>query len=88
VASCCGYSNEHLCSIKGGELLDQLDDAAKSVLRVLCCRLISPHPNTYTYTKRLAEQLVSSQFPLLPVAIARPSIGVFQEQHNDTVCVW
>ncbi|XP_069692562.1 putative fatty acyl-CoA reductase CG5065 [Periplaneta americana] len=36
--------------------------------------LIQPHPNTYTYTKRLAEQLVSSQFPDLPVVIARPSI--------------
>ncbi|KAJ4443859.1 hypothetical protein ANN_05646 [Periplaneta americana] len=38
------------------------------------CSLIQPHPNTYTYTKRLAEQLVSSQFPDLPVVIARPSI--------------
>ena len=39
------------------------------------CRLIAPHPNTYTFTKRLAESLVSSQFPDIPVVIARPSIG-------------
>lgn len=39
-------------------------------------RLISPHPNTYTCTKRLAECLVGSQYPELPVVIARPAIGM------------
>lgn len=37
--------------------------------------LIHPHPNTYTYSKRLAEILVQKEWPNLPVAIARPSIG-------------
>lgn len=37
--------------------------------------LIAPHPNTYTYTKRLAESLVKEHFPDMPVCIARPSIG-------------
>lgn len=37
-------------------------------------KLIQPHPNTYTFTKRLAEVLVSEQYPDLPVVIARPSI--------------
>jgi nucleoside-diphosphate-sugar epimerase len=41
-------------------------------------RLIAPHPNTYTYTKRLAEYLVGSQYPDLPVVIARPAIGMFK----------
>jgi len=39
------------------------------------CRLIAPHPNTYTFTKQLAECLVSSHCPDIPVVIARPSIG-------------
>lgn len=37
--------------------------------------LLKPHPNTYTYSKRLAEILVQNEYPNLPVCIARPSIG-------------
>lgn len=38
-------------------------------------RVMHPHPNSYTYSKRLAEALVESYFPDLPVCIVRPSIG-------------
>ncbi|XP_075166312.1 putative fatty acyl-CoA reductase CG5065 isoform X3 [Haematobia irritans] len=37
-------------------------------------KLLSPHPNTYTYTKRLAELYVRDQYETMPVIIARPSI--------------
>lgn len=39
--------------------------------------LIPPHPNTYTFTKRVAELLVRDEYEYanLPVVIARPSIG-------------
>lgn len=37
-------------------------------------KLIDPHPNTYTYTKRLAEILVRDEYPNLPLCICRPSI--------------
>lgn len=37
--------------------------------------LVRPHVNAYTYSKRLAEILVQEQYPRLPVAIVRPSIG-------------
>lgn len=36
--------------------------------------MIAPHPNTYTFTKRLAERLVIEEFPNMPVCITRPSI--------------
>ncbi|XP_075167341.1 putative fatty acyl-CoA reductase CG5065 [Haematobia irritans] len=36
--------------------------------------LIKPHPNNYTYTKRLAELYVRDQYETMPVIIARPSI--------------
>lgn len=39
-------------------------------------KVLSCHPNTYTYTKRLAEIYVRDQFPNLPICIARPSIVV------------
>lgn len=44
-------------------------------------KLIAPHPNTYTYTKRLSELLVRDEYPNLPVSIVRPSIvtPAFQE---------
>ncbi|KAL6426748.1 hypothetical protein ACFW04_009232 [Cataglyphis niger] len=38
--------------------------------------LLHPHPNTYTYTKRLAETLVANEYPNLPCCIARPSIVI------------
>lgn len=40
-------------------------------------KLLEFHPNTYTYSKRLAEILVQQHYPNLPVAIIRPSIGKF-----------
>lgn len=41
--------------------------------------LLNPHPNTYTYSKRLAEILVQKEYPNMPVAITRPSIGKLNE---------
>ena len=35
--------------------------------------LLGPHPNTYTYTKRLAEILVEREYKNLPVCIVRPT---------------
>ena len=37
--------------------------------------LMAPHPNTYLYTKRLAEILVRNEYSSLPICIVRPSIG-------------
>nr|XP_034192859.1 putative fatty acyl-CoA reductase CG5065 [Osmia lignaria] len=37
-------------------------------------KLLKLHPNTYTYSKRLAEKLVADEYPNLPCCIARPSI--------------
>lgn len=36
--------------------------------------VLGDHPNTYTYTKRLAEILVRDEYKNLPLCIARPSI--------------
>ncbi|KAH0534419.1 putative fatty acyl-CoA reductase CG5065 isoform X1 [Cotesia glomerata] len=43
-------------------------------LELLTPKLLEPHPNTYTYSKRLAETLVANEYPNLPCVIARPSI--------------
>lgn len=36
--------------------------------------IIAPHPNTYTYSKRLAETLVADEKDNIPVCIIRPSV--------------
>lgn len=46
------------------------------VLERITGDLLRPHVNAYTYSKRLAEILVRDQYPRLPVAIVRPSIGM------------
>lgn len=46
-------------------------------LDLIAPTLLKPHPNTYTYSKRLAEMLVRDEYPNLPIVIARPSIGKF-----------
>ncbi|XP_017484385.1 PREDICTED: putative fatty acyl-CoA reductase CG5065 isoform X1 [Rhagoletis zephyria] len=49
--------------------------------------LLKPHPNTYTYSKRLAEILVRDHYETMPVIIARPSIvtPAVQEPHPGWV---
>jgi len=41
---------------------------------VLTDKLINDRPNTYTYTKALAEYVISQEVKYLPLAIIRPSI--------------
>ncbi|XP_046466382.1 putative fatty acyl-CoA reductase CG5065 isoform X1 [Neodiprion pinetum] len=46
----------------------------EDAINLVTPKLIEPHPNTYTYSKRLAETLVADEYATLPCAIARPSI--------------
>ncbi|KAG5676203.1 hypothetical protein PVAND_006052 [Polypedilum vanderplanki] len=54
-------------------LAKQMDEPTMSGLED---QLVPPHPNTYTYTKRLAELLVQDEYKNsnLPICIVRPSI--------------
>nr|CAD7590335.1 unnamed protein product [Timema genevievae] len=60
------------------KLVQWLDD---DTLRNLTPRLLGPHPNCYTYSKRLAESLVAQEKDHMPVAIIRPSavLPVYQD---------
>lgn len=42
--------------------------------------IIKPHPNTYTFTKRLGETLVANEAKNMRVVIVRPSIGKYYFQ--------
>lgn len=63
----CPHSPEDL--MRCAEWMDE------KTLDLITPSLMKPHPNTYTYSKRLAECLVRDAYPNLPVAIIRPSIG-------------
>lgn len=54
------------------KLIEWLNDKQ---LELLTPSLLGPHPNCYTFSKRLAENVVEQAYPNLPVVIARPSIG-------------
>lgn len=40
------------------------------------CYIAGDRPNTYTFTKALAEDMLIKECGNLPVAIVRPSIGL------------
>lgn len=70
------------------EICENLDDETLDIIEK---RLIGKHPNTYTLTKGLAENLVMSKGNGLPIAIVRPSIvcAAYQEPFPgwiDNVC--
>ncbi|XP_046742933.1 fatty acyl-CoA reductase 1-like isoform X2 [Diprion similis] len=58
-----------LCKVK--DCVAGLDD---ELLDLITPRLIGKLPNTYTFTKALAEHLVAEHSTQLPIAVVRPSI--------------
>lgn len=61
----------------------------EEALNCVTRKLIEPRPNTYTFTKAIAESLIVEECGSLPCAIVRPSIvgASWQEpvQVNDQV---
>lgn len=60
---------------KPNDLIRCAEWMTEDAMDVMGRKLIEPHPNTYTYTKRMAELLVRDEFENLPICIVRPSIG-------------
>lgn len=57
------------------KILDMVQWMRPEVIKSITPHLLKNSPNTYAYTKALTEQLVNEYSTVLPVAIARPSIG-------------
>ncbi|XP_052757506.1 putative fatty acyl-CoA reductase CG5065 isoform X2 [Galleria mellonella] len=53
---------------------------------ILTPSLYKKHPNSYTYSKRLAEALVKDSYPQLPAAVIRPSIVT--PSYKDPIPGW
>ena len=60
--------------IQPAKLLEASEWMDEQVLDVLTAKIINDRPNTYTFTKALAEYVVSQEANDLPIAIIRPSI--------------
>ncbi|XP_064599994.1 fatty acyl-CoA reductase 1-like [Liolophura sinensis] len=56
------------------KLLDSLEWMDDDMLNSITPKLLGNKPNTYTYTKQLAEHLLVTEGASLPLAIVRPSI--------------
>lgn len=56
------------------KLIDSVDWMDESIIREITPKVIGEWPNTYTYTKALAECVVQQESGSIPVAIVRPSI--------------
>ncbi|XP_043290160.1 putative fatty acyl-CoA reductase CG5065 [Venturia canescens] len=70
------------------EMCENLDDETIALIEK---KLMGQHPNTYTLTKGLAENLIMTEAVGLPVAIVRPSIvgAAYQEPFPgwvDNIC--
>lgn len=61
------------------DLMRTVEWMDEETLNQITPNLMKPHPNTYTYSKRLTECLVRDSYPQLPVCIVRPSIGKSRE---------
>ncbi|XP_025265588.1 putative fatty acyl-CoA reductase CG5065 isoform X3 [Camponotus floridanus] len=75
----------HVDQKEVGERIYDTSNDPEDIMRLVQCldedtidlitpKLIHPHPNTYTYSKHLAEKLVANEFPDILCCIARPSI--------------
>lgn len=60
-----------MCNVCAVSFLRWMDDG---IVRDITPRLIGDRPNTYTYTKALAEYVVQQEQDKLNIAIVRPSI--------------
>ena len=42
-----------------------------------CCRILDYQPNTYTFSKALAENIIHDAKDEIPVIVFRPAVGGF-----------
>ncbi|KAK9295204.1 hypothetical protein QLX08_010397 [Tetragonisca angustula] len=77
------YSNANLSEIgekvytssfETSMVIDICEKGDKTLINLFEKKILKIYPNTYTFSKNLAEQIVSSNSDSLPIAIVRPSI--------------
>ncbi|XP_075211573.1 putative fatty acyl-CoA reductase CG5065 isoform X1 [Lycorma delicatula] len=59
---------------KPEQIIQCVDCMEDNLLKVITPKLLGKHPNTYTFTKALAEHIILTEHGKLPTAIVRPSV--------------
>lgn len=59
------------------QLAEKFVNDETDVLSTLTAKFISPWPNTYSFSKAVSEDLVRRAETTLPIAVIRPSIGLY-----------
>uniref|UniRef100_G3UCV9 Fatty acyl-CoA reductase n=1 Tax=Loxodonta africana TaxID=9785 RepID=G3UCV9_LOXAF len=62
------------CPVEPKKIIDSMEWLDDSIIEEITPKLIGDQPNTYTYTKALAEMVVQQESGNLNMAIIRPSI--------------
>ncbi|XP_050301949.1 fatty acyl-CoA reductase wat-like [Anthonomus grandis grandis] len=62
--------------IDGNKLILMTENVPEKMLDELTPRLLGPYPNSYAYTKQIAEDVVREESENMPVGIFRPAIVV------------
>ncbi|XP_066250286.1 putative fatty acyl-CoA reductase CG8306 [Euwallacea similis] len=62
------------CKDKPRQVIELVRWLNPKALEIATKKIIAPHPNTYTYSKRLAETLVANENSNIPVCIIRPAV--------------
>jgi alcohol-forming fatty acyl-CoA reductase len=60
--------------VQPDKIIEAVDWIEEDLVKLLTPKVIKARPNTYTYTKAIAESLVANEANNLPCAIIRPSI--------------
>ncbi|XP_032527291.1 putative fatty acyl-CoA reductase CG5065 [Danaus plexippus] len=64
----------HAPPVKPSDIMHLLEWLDEKKVAILTPSLLGPHPNCYTFSKRLAENIVENEYENLPAVVVRPSI--------------
>ncbi|XP_022226135.2 fatty acyl-CoA reductase wat-like [Drosophila obscura] len=76
---------EHL-SCSSAKVLEMSELLSAELMDNMTPALLGAYPNTYTYTKALAEDVILREAGDLPISIFRPAVIV--ASHKEPVCGW
>ncbi|XP_050541784.1 fatty acyl-CoA reductase wat-like [Daktulosphaira vitifoliae] len=74
------------CPMKGETLISMAETMSESFLNSITKECVGTWPNTYTFSKCIAENLVQEYGKNMPITIARPSIVVYT--HKEPIPGW
>lgn len=70
------YINEEVYNppVKAEKLIEACEWMQEDVFNLITPKVIQEKPNTYTYTKQIAESVIIQECKDMPISIIRPSI--------------